>query len=101
MGIDVLDIKFNLEREFDITFDDHLIVELFKDRNPEAPPSYARTDIRVSQLIDLVAKTLARTGRNFESDMTARIRMQVSESLSIPLEHVRPDSWIVADLGAE
>ena len=101
MGLDLLDIKFNLEREFEIEFDDHSIIELLNNGNTESPPKRAWTDIRVADFVATVEATLANSSRDPVPDVAFRTRNRIAESLRIPIEEIRLDSWIVADLGAE
>ena len=101
MGIDLLDIKFSLEREFDISFDRGSIVDLLNNGNTESPPPGAWTDIRVSDLIGLVETTLVGLGRDSTCDVAERTKAQIAESLSISVGDIATDSWLVADLGAE
>ena len=101
MGIDLLDIKFSLEREFDISLDGASIIELLNNGNTESPPRGAWTDIRVSDLIGLVETTLAGAGRDLTRDVAERTKIRIAESLSIPVDDVKFNSWLVADLGAE
>ena len=101
MGLDLLDIKFNLAGEFEIEFDDHSIIELLNNGNTESPPKGAWTDIRVADFVATVEATLANSSRDPVPDVAFRTRNRIAESLRIPIEEIRLDSWIVADLGAE
>jgi len=101
MGMDLLDIKFNLEREFDIRIDDECIHDLIMNGNTASPPKGAITDFMVSDLVRLVVSTHNKLNLQLPSDLTERVVAKISDSLSIPTEGIRVDSWLVADLGAE
>ena len=101
MGLHLLDVKFNLEREFEIEFDDHSIIELLNNGNTESPPKGAWTDIRVSDFVATVEAALAKACRDHVPDVAFRTRTRIAESLGIPIGEIGLNSWIVADLGAE
>ena len=101
MGLDLLDIKFNLEREFEIEFDYHSIIELLNNGNTESPPTGAWTDVRVADFVATVEATLANASRDPVPDVAFRTRNRIAESLGIPIEKIGLDSWVIADLGAE
>jgi hypothetical protein len=92
MGVDWLDIRFRLERQFDITFEQTDFAHVWES---------GRRDLTAGELFDVVCVRLQSEGRPIPYSGWNRVRLELARALVVPPHHIHVDSRLVADLGME
>lgn len=92
MGIDHLDLQFQLEKRFGVRF---RRAEMFARARRRVPP-----DTSVGELHEYVCRKLRRLGRPAPPDSWQAVREVVARTLSVKVDEVGEESLLVRDLGA-
>ena len=92
MGLELLDIQFQLEKRFRIKFRPGEIVARWRHR---VPP-----DFTVGELHGLVCRKIRRLGRAVPADSLRGVREVVACALALKVEEVSDAAWLVRELGA-
>lgn len=101
MGIDFLDLIFRVEKRFSIRIPRDNAHELLKNGNTSDPPANAWTDIRVSDFVALVETLDAEQNPESDLDIFAGVKQDIMECLGVNESEVKPDAWLIGDLGME
>ena len=101
MGIDLLDLQFRVEREFNIQISSEVITQFLESGNTENPPEGAWTDTRVSDFVLLVKATIKEQHGEIKVDIFERVQFHIAACMNIPVESMTPNAWMVRDLGME
>ena len=101
MGIDLLDLTFRIEREFDIRLYREDLMRLLNQGNTADPPKGAWTDIRVTDYAGLVEAAIQQQHSQPQRDTYGRVKQHIVECLGVDELEVSPEAWIVRDLGME
>ncbi len=96
MGTDLLDLVLRLERDFDIRFAKgssamHL-------RRRETKKGY---DAQVSDVVNWVKAQILAEHKEVPDTLMWRICMHLSDTLGVDIAQIKPESWLVQDLGME
>ncbi len=93
MGLQLLDIQFQLEKKFDIKISKEELVSLFTERTPP--------DCSAGELHDFACRKVEATGRQVPVDSWNAVTRILGDSLTVRSRTIRKDSLLVADLGAQ
>ncbi len=92
MGVDWLDIRWRLERQFDIKFEHSDFAHIWDS---------GRRDITAGELFDVVYTRLQSEGRPIPFSGWNRVRLELAHALVVPPQTIRRENLLVADLGME
>ena len=101
MGIGILELQFRAEKEFGIQFSREARASLLESGNTENPPEGAWTDIRVSDFVRLIENTIRDQHGEIDVDVFGPVQRHLADWLDIPCDMIKPESWLVRDLGME
>jgi hypothetical protein len=97
MGIDLLDVKFRLERRFGVKISGDQLWKMVMSNDPP--------DIKVGDLFDFIRREIPQFGVadvDLDGDTVWPIlQREISNSLGVDLEAVTKDQGLIHDLGAE
>ncbi|MEX0717933.1 MAG: hypothetical protein WD066_15165 [Planctomycetaceae bacterium] len=96
MGIDFLDIRFRLEKRFEVRLDRHsetALLATFEAASPE------ERDFTAGALHDWICEECRRAGRPVPTSSWTRVKLTLAEVLLIAPHEIRRDSRLVRDLG--
>ncbi|MDC0261694.1 hypothetical protein OAK47_00585 [Planctomycetaceae bacterium] len=102
MGIDYLNIRHQVEKEFAISDTNHAIVEMLQIRIAKFPDSpYTSGDFRVSDWVDCIEQELvANKHKQSEQDnVLGRLKLILTDCLGVDQSEVIPEAWLQRDLG--
>ena len=91
MGIDLLDIRFRIEKRFGVTLEIGDMECFAANRHP--------FDITAAELHFLVGAKLQEAGRPVPRGCWNGIRLVLAEALCVSPHKIKPESWLVKDLG--
>jgi acyl carrier protein len=94
MGMDVLEIVFRVEDEFGVTLTPEDFDEVCQ------RPSALRSDFRAGDVQFLIGCRLREAGRPVPEDIWERVRSILATITGVERDRVRPESWVVHELGA-
>lgn len=95
MGIDILDIRFRLEKRFDVA----LIRQQFDTDLSELWYSHQPPDITAGEMYELVLQELKRQNREVPAESWELFCSCVSESLGLAVHEIQREEWMGAELG--
>ncbi len=95
MGIDLLDIRFRLEKRFNIALiREQFDVDLWELAHRRQPP-----DFTAGEIYELLLQELKRQNRDVPENSWWLFCFCVSEALGLDAREIQPDSLMEADLG--
>lgn len=100
MGIDLLDLTYRVEREFDISLERGNMMQLLNDGNTSDPPKGAWTDIRVADYVAFVEAAIVAQHGSPAPEVYDRIKKHIVDCLGVTAFDVSSDAWMVRDLGS-
>jgi len=100
MGMDLLDLVFRLEREFDVELSHDSFAVLVRNAVKATQPGEA-IDIEVVDIMVWVADRLHAEGKPVPPDLFPRIRVHICDVLGVGEDQVTKRARLVADLGME
>jgi hypothetical protein len=92
VGIDFLDIEFRIEKEFGIALQ-------VSDLN-SVSDARDRSDITAGELHFIIGCKLRESGRPVPRSIWNKVRIVLSQALGVSPHSIKPESWIIKDLGA-
>lgn len=92
MGVDWLDIRFRLERRFDVRIE---LTDFAHLRGRD------RADLTAGELFEVVCRRIRATGRDVPPSAWNGVRLELAQALNVSPLGIRRESWLVADLGME
>jgi hypothetical protein len=112
MGLDLLDMTFRLEKSFGVKFPESYLDEVFH-RRPELrgrrvsfrlrEPLLSRGkssfDIQAGQVHEFVCRYLSQKGLPIPRSSWHRVQVCIATALGVSLRRIKPESWLVKDLG--
>jgi hypothetical protein len=99
MGIDLLNLKFHIEREFHIRIGQDEMNELIaQGKRPDPPPGYF-SDIRVRDFTGMVERIVAVQNPAYNGHVVLEVQRQIASTLGVEEWDVTPGAWLVRDLG--
>lgn len=101
MGIDFLDLRFRVEREFKIKIDQNDVQVLLDNGNATEPPKGKWADIQVRDFVSLIKKQVEVQNPTFEGDVFETVKPLIAECLAIEESEIFLESWFRRDLGME
>lgn len=102
MGLDFIDLKFRIEREFDIQLDgQELAAELVRLIEMADQPAAGKAvwDFTVQQLLGVVCNRIYHQHGSVPDDVWLRMVKIIVEVLYVKPEEVTPQAYLVRDLG--
>lgn len=97
MGIDLLDLVFRIERQFNIKVHRDELAKLFLAADPQGN----RRDLRVRDLHVWVEEQTRRQNPEYQGHLESELNLVISQCLYVKLASVTPDAWMVRDLGMD
>lgn len=101
MGIDFLDLRFRVEREFKIKIEQSEVQKLLENGNSEESSNGKWTDIQVRDFVLLIQNQVDVQNPTFNGDVFTVAKPLIAECLAIEESDISLDSWFRRDLGME
>jgi hypothetical protein len=92
VGVDWLDIRFRLERRFDVRIE-HADFDHLRGRS--------RADLTAGELFEVVCVRLRSAGRPVPPSAWNGVRLELAQALNVSPLGIRRGSWLAGDLGME
>ena len=93
VGIDWFDVRFRLERVFEVELRPADFQHLWTDRRV--------ADLTAGELHEVICAKLRSQGRPVPFSSWNRVRRELAEALAISPFAIRRSSWLLADLGMD
>jgi len=91
MGIDALDIVFRIEKRYNVKVDMQDWVELANHRTPG--------DLTAGELHFLIGASLQESNQPVPRSLWNGLRVILAQSLAVSPQKIKPESWLIKDLG--
>lgn len=101
MGVDLLDLTFRIEREFEIKIPKDELQKLFLNEDSESLSRKFRQDIQVRELVTFVEIAIVRQNGGPACNVFNRVKKHIAECLQVDESHIIPEAWMIRELGME
>lgn len=99
MGIDFLDLKFRVEKRFQIRIPHEKAAELFRNGKKYDPPPGEWKDVRVSDFVAMIETLVAEQNPECKLDIFTGVKQDIIKCLDIDGSEVTPEALLYRDLG--